>query len=226
MPRPRAVVLIGSGQHTDRWHDLDATGSALAELLSGHYDTRVASTDDLTGLADADLVVVDVAGDREADPVDSREVVDALLAVHMSGTPLLAVHSSVIAFRDDPRWAELVGGRWVADVSYHPPIGDTVVRVLTDAPFGEAGDLALFDERYTSLERHPGTLLVAEHDEQGAPHPLVWARDPASAGRVVYSALGHDVRSYESPGYRALIHQATAWLRSPASGRIREPVHG
>ena len=134
MSRPLVVVVIGAGDHTDPWHDLAATGSALVGLMAEKYEARIVSTDDLIGLADADLVIVDVGGDPDADPVDSREAVDALLAAHASGIPLLAVHSTTNGFRDDPRWAELLGGRWVRGISYHPPIGDTEVRVLADAP--------------------------------------------------------------------------------------------
>ena len=212
MPSHRALLVTGAGAHTDRWHDLGATSAAVARVLAARFEVTETTTDDLTGLADADLLVLNVAGDRESEPTDSRPVVDALLRAHASGTGLLAIHSSSIAFRDDPRWAELLGGRWVSGVSDHPPIGDTVVRVLADAPFGEPGDLELFDERYTALERRDGTLLVAEHDEAGASHPLVWAREPDGGGRVVYSALGHDTRSYESPGHRDLLHAATTWL--------------
>lgn len=212
MPRHRALLLTGSGAHTDRWHDLGATSVAVGRVLAERCEVTERSTDDLTGLADADLLVLNVAGDRESEPTDSRPVVDALLRAHAAGTGLLALHSSSIAFRDDPRWAELLGGRWVSGVSDHPPIGDTVVRVRADAPFGEPGDLALFDERYTALERRGGTLVVAEHDEAGASHPLVWARDPADGGRVVYSALGHDTRSYESPGHRQLLADAATWV--------------
>jgi len=212
MSRPLAVVVIGSGPHVDPWHDLDATGAAVGALLADTCSVAVTATDELAGVDRADLVVVNAGGDRDSPPADSRAVVGALLAAHASGTPLLALHSSAIAFRDDPRWADLLGGRWVPEVSGHPPIGDANVRVRADAPFGEPGDVQLFDERYTSLERRAGTLLVAEHDESGTAHPLVWARDPARGGRVVYSALGHDVRSHESAGHRRLIADAVAWL--------------
>lgn len=219
MPRERVVVVTGGGAHTDRWHDLDATGAAIAELLAGRFEVTTTTTDELAGIADADLMALNVTGDLEREPVDSRGAVDALLAAHAGGTALLALHSSSLAFRDDPRWAELLGGRWVPDASGHPPIGVASVRCVEGAPFGtlfgEAGGFELFDERYTGLERHPGTLLVAEHTEAGVAHPLVWARDPAHGARVVSDALGHDIRSYESVGHRRLLVDAVAWLLAP-----------
>jgi type 1 glutamine amidotransferase len=210
--RERVVVVTGCGAHTDRWHDLYATGAAVAELFAERFEVSTATTDELVGIADAGLIVLDVAGDLEREPVDSRSVVGALLAAHAGGSALLALHSSSLAFRDDPRWAQVLGGRWVPDVSDHPPIGDAVLRVIGGAPFGDAGEFELFDERYTALERRPGTLLVAEHTEADVTHPLVWARDPADGARVVYNALGHDIRSYESAGHRRLLTASAAWL--------------
>lgn len=212
MARPLAVVVIGSGAHVDPWHDLDATGAALGALLAETCSVAVTTTDALAVVDGADLVVVNASGDPDAPPTDSRAVVDALSAAHASGAPLLAAHSSSMAFRDDPRWSGLLGGRWVPGVSGHPPIGLTRIALRADAPFGGPGEVEVFDERYTSLERHPDTLLVAEHEDGGATHPLIWARDPATGGRVVYSALGHDIRSHESPGHRRLLADAVAWM--------------
>lgn len=216
VPRPRAVVVTGSGVHTDRWHDLDATSAAVASILAEQFDVHITSTEQVAELPraelpPAELIVLNATGDLERAPTDSRPVVDAILAAHEGGAALLALHASSLAFRDDPRWPRLLGGRWVPETSGHPPIGPATVTYAGGAPFG-AGGFELFDERYTALERHPGTLLVATHTEAGDTHPLVWARGPARGARVVYDALGHDIRSYESTGRRRLIADATAWL--------------
>ena len=57
---------------------------------------------------------------------------------------------------------------------------------------------------------------IAEHEEDGMRHPLIWARE-VGASRVVYDALGHDTRSYDSPEHRELLTRALDWLsRVPA----------
>jgi hypothetical protein len=48
--------------------------------------------------------------------------------------------------------------------------------------------------------------------EQGGAHPLIWARTIGDS-RVVYDALGHDVRSYESPEHVELLGRVVSWLR-------------
>ena len=66
------------------------------------------------------------------------------------------------------------------------------------------------DEQYLSLEVSPDVhvLVVAEHE--GAPHPVVWVAP--GPGRVVYDALGHDVRSYDSPSRAQLFRNEVRWL--------------
>jgi uncharacterized protein len=39
----------------------------------------------------------------------------------------------------------------------------------------------------------------------------VWARESRLA-RVVYDGLGHDTRSYQSPGHVELLQRAVGWL--------------
>ncbi len=77
-------------------------------------------------------------------------------------------------------------------------------------------DFTVFDERYTDFRLLDVIEPIAEYEEGGARHPLVWARE-FGRSRLVYDALGHDLRSYESAGHRDLIARALDWLsRVPA----------
>ena len=51
----------------------------------------------------------------------------------------------------------------------------------------------LHDERYCHLDRYPGSRVLLHHEHEGGTQPLVWVTEDAGA-RVVYDALGHDVR--------------------------------
>ena len=53
-------------------------------------------------------------------------------------------------------------------------------------------------------------LVVADHD--GTAHPVVWVAP--GPGRIVYDALGHDVRSYDSPSRVDLLRREVRWLLS------------
>jgi uncharacterized protein len=189
---PSTIVLAGTGAHADRWHGLEETSGALAALVS---DAVVRTTDDdpANSLTGADVVVVNVSGDLGAAPTNSAPIVSSLLDHVAAGGGLVALHSSALAFADDPRWARLLGGRWVAGVTGHPQIGRAFVQsssTLTD-------DFFVYDERYTALETSPDVEVVAFHTEDGMTHPLAWLNE--GAGRVAYSALGHGIESYESP---------------------------
>jgi type 1 glutamine amidotransferase len=43
-------------------------------------------------------------------------------------------------------------------------------------------------------------------------HPIIWAKCPGE-GRMVYSALGHHVQSYETEAHLTLLRNAMAWVR-------------
>lgn len=210
----RITVVCGTGAHADRWHDLPATTASLASALATSTRAAVASArlDELPRLGSPDLLVLNVSGDLDAPPADSRSVVDELLRRLHAGVPVLAVHSAAYAFRDDARWAQTLGGRWVVGSSGHPPIGPATITL--DHPIVGETELTTFDERYTDLEVLPGSTVVATHTEGDSTHPLVWVREDGPA-RVAYSALGHDPRSYASTGHRMLLSRLVAWLTEP-----------
>ncbi|MET7818850.1 ThuA domain-containing protein [Micromonospora zamorensis] len=146
-------------------------------------------------------------------PQEFGRVLDAFLA---RGGSLLATHSATIAFPQLANWRSTVGAAWDHGRTFHPPIGTSLIR-RTDIEHPITTGLVDFevhDERYTDLELLDGvdveTLYV--HDEGGDTQPLVWART-AGSSRIVYNALGHDTRSYESPGHVELLRRIVLWLR-------------
>lgn len=200
-----ALLITGVGAHADPWHGLTATSTALASVLAERMPVHRIDTDEVAGgaaLTDAALIVVNISGDLATDATAASAVLDPLLEAVASGIPLLAVHSSSLAFRDDPRWAELLGGRWVPGVTMHPQIGWSLVQPTPPlAPF------RVYDERYSHLEIDSGSELRAIHTDDGITHPLAWSRQgTAGRGGVAYSALGHGAEAYRSAGTRALVH--------------------
>lgn len=200
-----ALLITGVGAHADPWHGLAATSTALASVLEERMPVHPLDTDEVAGgaaLTDAALIVVNISGDLATDAAAASAVLDPLLDAVASGIPLLAVHSSSLAFRDDPRWAELLGGRWVPGVTMHPQIGWSLVQATAPlAPF------RVYDERYSHLEVGSGSDLRAVHTADGITHGLAWSRRGAAGhGGVAYSALGHGVEAYRSAGTRELVH--------------------
>lgn len=224
MALPTCLIVTGASAHTDRWHHLPATSAAIAAAIGSGHRRLMVSTDDVAaaGLPEADLVVVNVSGIPGTAAADTPGVVDALVDHAASGGGVLGLHTASLAFAGDPRWTDLLGGRWVVGVTGHPQIGHAVVQAVpppgTDAPAVE--DFVVYDERYTDLELSPGSTPLALHTQDGLPHPLVWMRDgDGSRGRVVYSALGHGVESYDSPGHVAMLRECLRWL-TPGGGYV------
>lgn len=223
--RGRAVLLSGAGRYGDPWHPFAATSDRLEALLgdAGLEVERVERADTaFAALVGAALLVVN-AGDPDgptadgtiAPPLNAGLAADGerrLRAALERGVGVLSVHTGVASLREFPAYGEALGGRWVRDRSRHPPLGDARVRLVGEHPV-RAGldDFSVHDERYLGLELSAPIEVVAEHEHDGARHPLVWARRSGNA-RVVVDLLGHTVDSYEAPGHRALLASAVDWL--------------
>ncbi|MGC5285134.1 ThuA domain-containing protein [Micromonospora sp. DT231] len=212
------VIFSGEGPHADAWHALAETSAAVANLVGDRGQVAIVTTVDqlATALDGARLLVVNASADRTTPIAEDEEfgrVLDDFLA---GGGSLLALHSATIAFPQLATWRSTVGAAWDRGRTFHPPIGSTLIRRAdVEHPITTGlGDFEVYDERYTDLELLDGvdvdTLYV--HDEGGTTHPLVWARTVGSS-RVVYDALGHDPRSYESPGHVELLRRIVTWLR-------------
>lgn len=215
----RIAIISGSAPHQDPWHALAETSAAVADVLAPLGTVHHYTTADLPARLDADLLVINVGADLGAPPFSSTAVVDRIAAHHFAGRPLLALHSSVLAFPDDLRWSRMIGGRWVPGVSSHPQIGFALIQPeapnATEAPWVERA-FEVYDERYCALE-WADVVPLAAHTEDGMRHPLIWWRGRALArGAVAYDALGHGVESYEYPGHREWLTRATAALLASA----------
>ncbi|WP_343035381.1 ThuA domain-containing protein [Cellulomonas septica] len=218
----QVVVLVGRDRYGDPWHDHAATSDAVATLLraDGHdVEVRSVFPDALDDVGRPDVLVVNCGqGPLDAADADAwRGFHDRRAALVDEGVAVLGLHQAANTFGDDPRWAATLGGRWVDDVSWHPPLGEARFRVVdTTHPVTHGlDDVDAVDERYADLrvadDAH--VLLVADvADDAGATraHPVVWVA--AGPGRVLYDALGHDVRSYAFPSRRALLRREVAWL--------------
>ncbi|MCL3859748.1 ThuA domain-containing protein [Actinotalea sp. K2] len=222
------LVLVGRGRYEDPWHDHAATAVRVLRVLDDlQVPVTVRSTfpDALAdATAESTALLVVAAGRGRVDPGfdgDDQAWVAfhaRLAALVAQGVPLLGLHQAANTFADSPTWARDLGGRWVPDRSWHPPIGQASFRAVdVDHPVttGLAG-VEAYDERYCDLEidRRSHVLLTAEHE--GREHPVVW--QAPGPGRVLYDGLGHDERSYESPSRSDLLRREIAWLLDASDG--------
>ncbi|MEH1169055.1 ThuA domain-containing protein [Micromonospora sp. CPCC 205539] len=212
------VIFSGEGPHADPWHPLAETSAKLAELIGDEGTVAiVTSVDQLAAALDgARLLVVNASANRPGPTPEDEDFARTLDAFLARGGNLLATHSATIAFPDLPIWRSTIGATWEHGRSFHPPIGPSRIRRAdVEHPLTSGrGDFEVYDERYTDLAVADIEPLYV-HDEGGATHPVVWARTVGDS-RIVYNALGHDLRSYESAEHVDLLRRIVAWLRHDA----------
>ena len=211
------LVISGSAAYADEWHDFPTTSARVATVLEG-LGHSVRLTEDvelaLASPGSVKLLVLNIGRPAVARPADVTGAARAGLESHLAaGGALLALHSSVIALSTVPELRGILGGAWVEGRSMHPPHGKAAIkRTVAEHPVATGlCDFSVLDERYSYLEVDPDVTVLFDHEHDGVRHPLVWART-AGPGRIVYDALGHDARSYDSAGHQALIGQSVRWL--------------
>lgn len=123
------------------------------------------------------------------------------------GGGLIAMHTAVICWDNQPGWLDLLGGGWNWERSHHPPLGAITVHPAPSiaAPF------AIIDEAYHNLDPGADCEIIATATAGGGPQPVVWQRRHG-AGRIVVDALGHDARSLEAAGHVAILEAMLGWL--------------
>jgi type 1 glutamine amidotransferase len=211
------MIISGAGPYVDPWHPFTETTARLAELLtSGGHRVEVSETveETLRSGTDAQLLVINIGNPDPPRPVPIMvELQQALLAHLAAGGGLLGLHVSATSFTTMPRWPEILGGHWVRGTSMHPPLDLARIRLHTGVHpvVGDAGEIEVLDERYSHLAVADDVVVLGDHRHEGRTHPMIWARDHGP-GRVVYDGLGHDGRSFDSPGHRALLRRAVDWL--------------
>ncbi|HEY1603189.1 MAG TPA: PVC-type heme-binding CxxCH protein [Pirellulales bacterium] len=140
----------------------------------------------------------------------------ALLAYIDRGNGLVAVHCASHCFRNSTKYTALVGGRFD-----HHETGEFRAKII-DAQHPALRGVTSFeswDETYVhnELSNDRQVLMVREH--LNGYEPYTWVRQQGK-GRVYYSALGHDERTWRVPEYRRQLVAAIRW----AAGRVKDDV--
>ena len=124
-----------------------------------------------------------------------------------AGGGLLALHSASASYKEEPRFYEILGGRFVT----HGPVEEFAVQLSSpeDEIFGNTPAFSVRDELYRH-EYDPGNRVHLHTVVDGEREPVVWTRRWGQ-GRVCYCALGHTVGAVRHPQTRQILHQGLAW---------------
>jgi type 1 glutamine amidotransferase len=143
-------------------------------------------------------------------PEEEAQVIENFVE---AGGGMLGLHTASICFDTWYEFPRLLGGSWRWGETFHPPEGNVEVRAVMDHPATRGvAAFELHDEIYHHLAiGRDSEVLLEGRVPDGDWHPISWAHEVA-AGRVVYSALGHDGRSLSDPHHARFIRQAVGWL--------------
>jgi uncharacterized protein len=138
----------------------------------------------------------------------------ALLDFVEQGKGLFALHCASNCFRNSDRYTALVGGRFLKH-------GTGVFRAkIIDAQHLAMRGLSSFeswDETYIHDQLGADIRVLMVREEQGGGEPYTWVRNQGK-GRVFYTALGHDERTWKVEDFQKLLEQGLRW----SAGRIEE----
>ena len=208
----RALIFWGGWEG----HDPEACADVVSGMLE-QEGMEVTSVRGADVLRSADLTGYDLIVPMLTQVASDREGIDRLCAAVRGGVGLGGFHGGMgDAFRDAPAYQFMVGGQWVA----HP--GDFIdYRVdvrRPDHPLMRGIDGFDYHSEQYFMHVDPGNDVLATttfSDEfaaeiGGTVMPVVWTR-MFGAGRVFYSALGHDSRELAHPKAREILRRGLIW---------------
>ena len=230
-------LLIITSNHVG--HDWRATTTELRKILdeTGLFNVHV--TEDFSGGTSETLKPYDVVLLNYRSPKPNNRwpapAEEALTQWVRSGKGIVVYHFALSAFEGWEDFERMAVATWRPDHGQHSPRHDFQVSVV-DASHTIVGGLGngfsiLDDELYTNLksvdteQRHiiatayddpefyKDKLKVLFDDDRTS--PMLWTREWGK-GRVFVTALGHDLKAMQNPGFRKTLARGAEWA---ATGR-------
>jgi type 1 glutamine amidotransferase len=177
--------------------------------MPGYRFRRAASLEALPSQPSFQAIVLYVH--HETLSPSALEKLDSFLR---KGGGLLAIHAASASFKEEPRYFELLGGRFVD----HGPVESFEVRP-TEPPsaiFSGIPPFVVIDELYRH-QYDPGNLVHFTTAVGSESQPVVWTRSHGS-GRVCYCSLGHTLDAMRRPEVWQILQHGLAWVCASAEG--------
>ncbi|WP_165068846.1 PVC-type heme-binding CxxCH protein [Paludisphaera rhizosphaerae] len=128
----------------------------------------------------------------------------ALLDYVEGGGGFVPLHCASFCFRNSPECVALIGGQFK---SHETGVFETTVADAEHPIMKGLVPFKTWDETYVH-EKHneKGRHVLQLRDQE----PYTWSREQGK-GRVFYTAYGHDSRTWEQPGFQALLERGIRW---------------
>lgn len=212
--KPTTVLLISSGWVHPSWLARLSLAWTLS-ALPGYRFHRIASLEGLPDTVTEHYAAIVLYIHRQQISAAALERLESFVS---QGGGLLAVHSASASFKDEKRFAQLLGGRFVG----HGPVQNYTVQpaLEQDPVFGQLPVFQVRDELYRH-EWDAGNHIHFFTSAVGSdtPEPVVWTR-LYETGRVCYCSLGHRSAVLRHPTVGSILTRGLIWVCSPDT---REP---
>jgi putative membrane-bound dehydrogenase-like protein len=145
----------------------------------------------------------------------------ALLGFVEGGGGFVPVHCASYCFHNSPKYIDLVGAQFKSH-------GGEVFKARITQPEHPAmlglHEFSSWDETYVHDKHNEDrTVVMVREEKDGRAEPYSWTRE-VGKGRVFYTALGHDERTWGEMGFLRLVENGIRWAAKredtiPAAGR-------
>ena len=208
---PIKVLFLG-----DQGHHRPADRFAQLEPVLGPRGIKLVYTERVDDLDPAVLAGYDVlavyANLGNISPAQEGAVMEFV----RGGKGLVPLHSASFCFGNSPVWIDLVGGQF----QKHGAGEFRTANVAPDHPIMKGfGGFQSWDETYVHHKHNTrGRTVLEERVEGEHREPWTWVRQEG-AGRVFYTAWGHDERTWGHPGFHNLVERGIRFAagRDPAA---------
>ena len=201
-PRNMEVLFLGHDHdHHNGKEYLPYLASSLAPL-----GINFSFTSDLRDLKEANLSQYDALMIYANHDEIKGSHEKALLNYVKKGGGLLPIHSASYCFRNSDEYVDLVGGQFESHDT------GTFELEIVDAshPITEGFEsFSTWDETYVHT-KHSKKHVLMERVEGAAREPYTWVKTYGK-GRIFYTALGHDLRTWSQPQFHDLIFRGIRW---------------
>ena len=125
-----------------------------------------------------------------------------------NGGSLLAVHSASASFKQNKRYFNLLGGKFINHGKIEP---FTIKQAsIPDSPFQFTDDFTVEDELY--IHKYKEDVSIHYYSEVNQKkEPVVWTRE-LGKGKIAYCSLGHRASVFKIPQVQQIIEQSVKWL--------------
>ncbi len=203
--QPRRIELLFLG-HSAEHHPSGTYAPILASALTkeGINITYTEDINDLNApnLAKFDGVIV-YANYEEQSPVHEKALMDYIAEGHA----FIPLHCASFCFKDSDGYINMVGGRFMEHGT-----GTFTAQITNKEHPSMQGvtEFETWDETYKHDKIAKDITVLMERVEGDHREPYTWVKEHGK-GKVFYTALGHDERTWTNPGFQNLVKKGILW---------------